>query len=270
MSGGKALVTGASRGIGRAITEALVREGWEVTGTCRSPRGLAARDRVEGVRYLPLDLGKEKTIQSLVRAVGDVDLLVNNAGESPIGPAEEIPMRKMREHFQVNFFGPAALMQAFLPGMRERRSGMILFIGSIRSEAPSPFSSLYSAGKAALRSFAECLRIELAGTGVRVAVIAPWYVRTSLPQELIMKKKSSYAEAVRSVKKKRDAMIGAAPSPWTVAESVLRLTRRVNPPPLTVVGKPLLTFFLRHAPRGLVARMSARVSGMPPVRPASA
>ncbi len=163
MSIGKALVTGASRGIGRAIAAALVGEGWEVTGTCRSPRGLAARDRVKGVRYLPLDLGKEKTIQSLVQAVGDVDLLVNNAGESPIGPAEEIPMGKMREHFQVNLFGPAALMQAFLPGMRERRSGMILFIGSIRSEAPSPFSSLYSASKAAVRSFTECLRIELAG-----------------------------------------------------------------------------------------------------------
>lgn len=91
MSSGKALVTGASRGIGRAIAAALVGEGWEVTGTCRSPRALAARDRVKGVRYLPLDLGKEKTIQSLVQAVRDVDLLVNNAGESPIGPWKKSP-----------------------------------------------------------------------------------------------------------------------------------------------------------------------------------
>lgn len=269
MSSGRALVTGASRGIGRAIAFALVSEGWEVTGTCRSPRSLAAADRVKGVRYLPLDLGKEKTIQSLAQAIGDVDLLVSNAGESPIGPAEEIPIRKMREHFQVNFFGPAALMQAFLPGMRARRSGMIVFIGSIRGEAPTPFSSVYSASKAAIRAFGECLRLELLGTGVRVAVVAPWYVRTGLPQERLTGKKSAYAEALESVSAVREKTISTAPNPSVVADAVLKLVRSRSPAPVTVVGRPLLTAFLRHAPRGLVARMSARMTGMPPGGPAS-
>jgi short-subunit dehydrogenase len=266
MKQGKALVTGASRGIGKAVAEALVCEGWSVIGTCRNPRRLAAGDKVSGVRYLSLDLSSEKSIDNLIRAVGGgVDLLVNNAGESPIGPAEEVPLWRLRQHFQVNFYGPVALTQAFLPGMRERRSGMLIFVGSIRSEVPSPFSSAYSASKSAARSFAECLRLELAGTGVNVVVIAPWHVRTDLPMDVVMEKKSHYTDAMWRVKEKRDRMIGAAPPARKVAERVLLLLRRRCPPPLVIVGKPIQTFLLRHMPRGFIARMSARVTRMRPI-----
>ncbi|HVP18841.1 MAG TPA: SDR family oxidoreductase [Spirochaetia bacterium] len=264
-SSGRALVTGASRGIGRAVAEALAAEGWDVLGTCRSPRRLPAAERVPGVTYLPLDLKSERGIEAFVRAAGDVDLLVNNAGESPVGPAEEIPIRKIREHFQVNFFGPARLVQALLPGMRARRRGMVVFIGSIRGEAPTPFSSIYSASKAAQKSFGECLRLELLGTGVRVAVVAPWYVRTGAQQELVMRKKSPYAEAVESVRRTRDRMISNGQDPRVVARAVLRLAKSRNPAPFTVIGKPLLTFLIRHAPRRLLARGMARVTGMRPV-----
>jgi NAD(P)-dependent dehydrogenase (short-subunit alcohol dehydrogenase family) len=262
---GRALVTGASRGIGKAIAESLVREGWEVVGTCRSPRRLAAADRVAGVRYLPLDLAREKEVRAIVRSVGEVDLLVNNAGESPIGPAEEVPVRKMREHFDINFFGPVMIMQGLLPAMRRKRKGMVVFIGSIRGQAPSPFSSLYSASKAAIRAFCECLDVELLGTGVRAAVVVPWYVRTGLPQERFLAKSSPYAKALAAVSKVRERTIAAAPDPSVVAEAVLRLLRSRKPGPVTVVGRPFLTFFLRHAPRGLVARMSARMTGMVPI-----
>ncbi|HUI72120.1 MAG TPA: SDR family NAD(P)-dependent oxidoreductase, partial [Spirochaetia bacterium] len=227
---------------------------------------LSAKDRVKGVSYLPLDLEKEKTIASLVRSVGEVDLLVSNAGESPVGAAEEIPIKKMRDHFQINFFGPAMLMQGVVPGMRGRKTGMIIFVGSIRSEVPTPFSSIYAASKAAIRAFAECLRIELLGTGVRVAVIAPWYVRTSLPQNLLSPARSPYSEAIKGVREVRERMIGSSPDPSTVADAVLRLLKAKDPAPFTVVGRPLMTFFLRHAPRGLVVKMSTRVTGMRPIR----
>ncbi|HTP58326.1 MAG TPA: SDR family NAD(P)-dependent oxidoreductase [Spirochaetia bacterium] len=262
---GRALVTGASRGIGKAIAEALVREGWEVTGTCRSPRRLAARDRIEGVRYLALDLAKEKDAAAVARAAGEIDLLVNNAGESPIGPAEEMPVRKMRQHFDINFFGPVALLQGILPGMRKRRRGLVIFIGSIRGEAPSPFSSIYSASKAATRAFTECLRLELMGTGVKAAVVVPWYVRTSLPQERFIAKKSPYARALESVSKARERTIANAPDPSVVADVVLRLARSRDPAPVTIVGRPLATFFARHAPRKLVGQASARYTGMRPL-----
>ena len=264
-SAGCALVTGASRGIGKAIAEALVRKGWAVTGTCRDLRHLAAKERVAGVRYVALDLGSEKSIAALTGAVGEIDVLVNNAGESPIGPAEEIPVRKMRRHFDVNFFGPALLMQGFLPAMRRKHNGMIIFIGSIRGEAPTPFSSIYAASKAAIRAFGECLRMELLGTGVRVAVVTPWYVRTSLPQERLMQKRSPYAEALQGVSEVRERMISRSPDPRVVADAVLRLLKSGRPAPVTVVGRPFLTFFLHHAPRALVARMSAKMTGMRPL-----
>lgn len=90
-SADRALVTGASRGIGKAIAEALVREGWSVTGTCRNPRRLAPKERVAGVRYVALDLGNEKSIAALVRAAGEVDLLVNNAVKAPSARPKKSP-----------------------------------------------------------------------------------------------------------------------------------------------------------------------------------
>ena len=77
---GTALVTGASRGIGKAIAAALAAGGWEVIGTCRNPKRLTAEDRVPGVRYLPLDFSRKASVDALLRKVRDVDVLVNNAG----------------------------------------------------------------------------------------------------------------------------------------------------------------------------------------------
>jgi len=266
----RALVTGASRGIGKAVAKVLVEDGWNVIGTCRNPRALAPAERVRGVTYVPLDLRRDTSIESLIRSLArsaeGVDLLVNNAGESPIGPAEEMPLKDLRSHFQVNFFGPARLAQGLLAGMRARHCGTIVFVGSIRSEVPTPFSSAYSAAKSAIRSFGECLGMELAGTGVRVAVAAPWYVRTGFPQTLTLAKNSPYAEAVRNVKRVRDEMMSSSQEPEVVARQVLRLVRGKNPPPLTVMGRPLLTFFIRHAPRKMVAALSARMTGVRPVQ----
>ncbi len=148
---------------------------------------------------------------------------------------------------------------------------MVVFIGSIRGEAPSPFSSIYSASKAATRAFSECLRLELMGTGVRVAAVVPWYVRTALPQERFMAKRSPYERALKKVSQVREKTISAAPEPKIVADAVLRLLRSRDPAPVTIVGRPLMSLFLRHAPRKLVGRMSARVTGMTPIaRPAGA
>ena len=113
---GTALVTGASRGIGKAIASALAADGWEVTGTCRNPARLAAEDRVPGVRYLPLDFSKKASIPALVKKLRAVDLLVNNAGTSSIGPVEEAPIEKVRAQFEDNFFGAVRITQASCPG----------------------------------------------------------------------------------------------------------------------------------------------------------
>jgi short-subunit dehydrogenase len=265
MKCGTALVTGASRGIGKAIAQALVEDGWKVIGACRKPSALAESDRVSGVRYIAADLAKPPGVAALMRQVKAVDLLVNNAGASLIGPAEEAPAARIREHLELNLVSAIRLSQAVLPAMRKRGSGAILFIGSMRSEAPSPFSSIYSAGKAALRSFAECLRMEVKSAGIRISLIAPMHIRTTLPQELEMKLRSPYAAAVARVKASRDRMMAEAADPSAMARLVVKIARQRYPRAFYTAGRlaRIQAFLARHLPRGVVEATMARKFRLP-------
>jgi NAD(P)-dependent dehydrogenase (short-subunit alcohol dehydrogenase family) len=260
MSQRTALVTGASRGIGRAIAAELLSRGWNVVATCRIPGELNAAERLERVRYLPYDAANPEGPAELARQAGMVDVLINNAGASPIGPAEEALPEKVLELFQLNLFSAIQLTRAILPGMRERRRGTVMFIGSMRSEVPSPFSSLYSASKAAVRSFAQCLRMEVRSYGIRVCVVAPLYIRTSLGQEMVMNPGSPYAAAVGRVKASRDMDIVRAAPPEVVARIVARLLRSRRPKAFSFAGRRarLQGFLARHLPAGVVEASMAR------------
>ncbi|MGD0725172.1 MAG: SDR family oxidoreductase [Spirochaetia bacterium] len=257
---GAALVTGASRGIGGAIVEALAAEGWEVIAVCRRPDKIPRAQRADGVRYLGLDLSKKRDVDLLVKTVKAVDVLVNNIGASPIGPAEEAPIEKVRELFELNFFTAVRLTQAYLPAMRKRGRGAVIFIGSMKSEAPTPFSSFYSASKAALRSFSECLRMEVKEYGITVSLIAPYMIRTTLPQEKQFAAKSPYAAAVRRVKESRDRLIARAAEPRDVARVVLKILAAARPRVFYTAGQAagLQAFLARHLPRRIVEANMAR------------
>jgi short-subunit dehydrogenase len=257
---GTALVTGASRGIGGAIAQALAADGWEVIAVCRDPGKIARGQRADGVRYLGLDLSRKQDVDSLVKTVKTVDVLVNNVGASPIGPAEEVPIDKARELFELNFFTAVRLTQAYLPAMRKRGQGAVIFIGSMRSEAPTPFSSFYSASKAALRSFSECLRMEVEQYGIAVSLIAPYLIRTTLPQEKQFGATSPYAEAVRRVKESRDRLIARATEPPAVAQVVLKILGSARPRAFYTAGRAagLQAFLARHLPRRIVEAGIAR------------
>jgi short-subunit dehydrogenase len=257
---GFALVTGASRGIGKAIASAMAAGGWEVTGTCRNPKRLPPEDRIPGVRYLPLDFSRKASVETLLRKEKRVDVLVNNAGGSSIGPVEEAPIQKARDLFEDNFFGAVRLTQAVLPGMRARGSGAVIFIGSLGSEIPRAFTSFYGASKAALKAFSQALRMEVSEYGIRVALVAPWSIATTIQQEDQMKKSSPYAAVVRRVKQVRDRSILAGAEPQAVAEAVMDLLARRRPPAFTSVGHHarLQAFLARHLPRGVVEALSAR------------
>ncbi len=257
---GTALVTGASRGIGGAIAQALAADGWEVVAVCRDPDRIPRAQRADAVRYIGLDLAEKRSVDSLVKTVKAVDVLVNNIGASPIGPAEEVPIDKVRELFELNFFAAVRLTQAYLPAMRKRGRGAVIFIGSMRSEAPTPFSSFYSASKAALRSFSECLRMEVREYGISVSLIAPFYIRTTLPQERQFAPGSPYAAAVRRVKESRDRMIAGAAEPAEVARVVLRILAAGRPRAFYAAGRAagLQAFLARHLPRRIVEASMAR------------
>jgi short-subunit dehydrogenase len=250
----RALVTGASRGIGKAIAEALVRRGWEVIGTCRDPRKLTREELVPGVTYLPLDLTVMRSIDSLARRVKAVDLLVNSAGTSMIGPVEEARLDRARALFELNFFGPLALTQRLARPMREKGRGTILFIGSMHAETSVPFSAMYAASKSALRSLSNALRAELREHGVNVSLIAPFHIHTTIPQEKQYRLDSPYLQTLLRVKEERDRGIARAPSPRVVAGKVLQVLENPRPRSFYPAGKLAETqaFLIRHLPRGIV------------------
>ncbi len=177
-----ALVTGASSGIGKATAAALVARGYRVLGTSRQPESLTAEQRADGVEYLPLDLGDEASIEALAAAVGPVDVLVNNAGESQAGPFEELPGDALRRLFDVNVLGPVRLTQLLLPGMRERRRGRVVMIGSMLASFPLAYRSSYVASKAALKAFSDGARHEYSPFGVWLTTVEPGSINTGISQ----------------------------------------------------------------------------------------
>jgi NAD(P)-dependent dehydrogenase (short-subunit alcohol dehydrogenase family) len=172
---GPALVTGASRGIGRAVALELAARGFEVVATMRDPA--SGKDLAEaGLRVEALDVDRPG---SFAPPVG-LRVLVNNAGiEGPQRPLEATPIEAWRRIFETNVFGLVEIIRRALPALRETR-GVVCNITSCSILAPVPFFAAYRASKAAVSALGESLRTELAGTGVRVLEVQPGAIRTDM------------------------------------------------------------------------------------------
>ena len=255
------LVTGASSGIGRAIAERLLREGYRVTGTSRDPQKV--RNKVPGVRYLPMDAADPESVQELVKALGEVDILINNAGQSQIGPLEAVPASRVRSLFDVNFFGVAGLTKALLPQMRKRRSGTIISISSMSGIFGVGFTPVYCASKFALEGLMRSLRQEMHPYGVKVVLIQPGYIATGLKQEAHFREDSEYYPALRTFREIRDRHIAEGADPREVAAKVLSVLQKKHPRPAYPVGgnAPLLAFFSRILPARLIEYFQRRKFG---------
>jgi NAD(P)-dependent dehydrogenase (short-subunit alcohol dehydrogenase family) len=166
------LITGCSSGFGQETARLFLDRGWDVIATMRTPRE-DLLSRSERLRILPLDVTDAQSISALVSDAGPIDALVNNAGIGWMNAVEGTPMAKVREVFETNTFGPIAVTQAFVPGMRERRSGVVVNISSGTTLQPYQFLSVYSASKAAVNTFTASLALELEPFGVRVRLVIP-------------------------------------------------------------------------------------------------
>jgi NAD(P)-dependent dehydrogenase (short-subunit alcohol dehydrogenase family) len=183
------LITGCSSGFGRAAALAFAERGDQVVATMRNTAKAAGLEAVEGVVVDQLDVvdpeSRAGAIARTLARFGRIDVLVNNAGVSALGPAEEIPEQVMREQFEINFFGPFALMRDVLPAMREHRTGRIVNITSIGALMTSGFYSDYCATKHALDAISLGMDIELQQFGIRVATVVPGGFTTSMVSNLI-------------------------------------------------------------------------------------
>lgn len=175
-----ALVTGASAGFGRAICERFLRDGYRVIAAARRMEPLLEMQRRHGDAVLPvqLDVRDEQAIadmkQSLPESWRAIDVLVNNAGLA-LGTekAHAAVLSEWRTMIDTNVTGLALMTHAFLPGMVERKRGLIVNLGSVAGKYPYPGGNVYGGTKAFVAQFSRNLRADLAGTGVRVTDIQP-------------------------------------------------------------------------------------------------
>lgn len=178
------LVTGASSGIGEVTAVELARRGFRVFAGVRQPADGERVAAQAGPRCTPvlLDVTDPASIADaveVVRCAGGIYGLVNNAGVAVAGPLEYLALEDVRRQFAVNVFGALAVAQALLPLLR-RSLGRIVNVGSISGRAALPITAPYAASKAALDSFTQSLRLELAPFDVLVSYIEPGAHRTPI------------------------------------------------------------------------------------------
>ncbi|HVM67876.1 MAG TPA: SDR family NAD(P)-dependent oxidoreductase [Acidimicrobiales bacterium] len=170
--GGTALVTGASRGIGRAVALELAARGFDVVATMRDPSDATG---LENLTVRRLDV----TDASPIAVPDDLRVLVNNAGfQDAYYPVEAVPLERLRALLETNVVGQVAVMQAAVPVMRRRREGVICTVTSSSVLFASPFYGAYRASKAAISAICESLYVELRPFGIRVVEVLPGPVDT--------------------------------------------------------------------------------------------
>ncbi len=180
------IVTGASRGIGRAISHKLLDEGCRVVGISRTIESAAPVN--EHFIAVPLDLAQSEQLPGQLRELRTrfpaVDGLICNAGLGRFGSLEEFSAAQIRELIEVNLTSQILLAREFLPQFKKNGSGDLIFMGSEAALQGGKKGAVYSASKFALRGLAQSLREECASSGVRVGIINPGMVKSSFFDEL--------------------------------------------------------------------------------------
>lgn len=175
-----AVVTGASRGIGAAIVRELRDRSLEVHAMARPSPELTALASETGATAHAIDVRSIPAVTRMIRGARP-DVVVNNAGVLPqLAPFPELTTETIEESIDVNLRAAIHATHAALGGMLERNRGHVFLVGSIAGRLPSPNTAVYSATKAALHMFADGLRLDLLGTGVRVTTVMPGRVETGI------------------------------------------------------------------------------------------
>lgn len=246
------LITGVSSGIGEATAKALAEAGYRVFGGARNP------DRVRpvpGVELVEMDVCNDAQVRQAVAIVlekaGRIDIAINNAGVSLVGPVEAASDSEAQALFDTNLFGPLRVMRAMLPAMRAQRSGLIVNVSSVLGFLPAPFMGLYASSKHALEGLSESLDHEVRGFGVRVMLVEPNFTSTSLDTNAWQSQEhiTAYAEAFVGTVAAIQKQIAGGTTPPAVAARILAAIEgkyRMRQP--ADRGAKLLSILRRFAP----------------------
>jgi NAD(P)-dependent dehydrogenase (short-subunit alcohol dehydrogenase family) len=239
------LITGSSRGLGRALAEAVAAAGHKLVATVRNPEQLAglAERYGERVRCVPLDVtdprASQAAITTAVGAFGRLDVLVNNAGYGNIGSIEDTSLDDIRTQIETNLFGVIHLTKAAIPVMREQGTGHIIQFSSVGGRVGAMGRAAYSAAKWGVEGFSEVLAKETAPLGIKLTIIEPGGFRTDF---------AGSSTTVNAGRPEYDSTVGAAArfqrdyngnqpgDPTRAAAVVVRLTAMERPPFRLLLG----------------------------------
>lgn len=222
-------ITGATGGIGRALVQRFLRDGWTVFAGC-----LEGAPADPGVIHVPLDVTSDASVQAARAQVGVPDLLINNAGIGLLGPMAELPDEVLTRQFDVNVRGLARVTRAFAPDMCRRRQGRIINISSLVGVFTLPWFGAYAATKHAVEAMSDALRMELAPFGVRVSIVEPSIVGTAFVDNAVVSlqraaRSSLWTDALEETVARRGFMSPVQIHPAQVAAVVLRAAHARSP-----------------------------------------
>jgi NAD(P)-dependent dehydrogenase (short-subunit alcohol dehydrogenase family) len=260
------LLTGASRGIGRATALRLARAGWTVYATARSVadgEALVLEAAGGAVHPLQLEVTSDEQVAALDEALPErLDAIVNNAGIVVSGPLETLSAADLREQFDVNVVGAVALTNLVLPRLRASR-GRIVFVSSLSGVISTPMTGAYNASKFALEAIADAWRLELRTWGIKVILVEPAMTDTDLwrkaPEtleaeaaEMSVEHRELYAEHLDGMRKTVPRMQKMAKPVDTVAAAIEKALTAARP--------------RARYPVGADVRVQAALSGVTPDR----
>lgn len=237
------LVTGASRGIGRATSEHLSQKGYIVYAGMRATNGHnshTAKQLANCCHIIDLDVTDSASIKSAVKKItnneGRIDVLINNAGVGAFSSIEETGIGCAREIFEVNFFGSLRMCQEIIPHMREQGSGIIVQLSSIGGLISGPFHGIYQASKHAIEAISETMAYELNEFGIRVIIIEPG----SLNNNFIIKKETPTSSVYQSLAELTQACPSNPITPSDVAKAIYLSIEQRNCQLRVTVGEDAL------------------------------
>lgn len=239
------LITGASSGLGKALSEYVILKGDAVVGTSRT------RETLESLPFdnsqfkgIVLDLNHPSEMKSAwneaLQQFGSIDYLINNAGSGLLGALEEIDPDQIEKNFRINYFSPLQLIQQAIPYFREQKKGHIISITAIAAFSNDVGFSVYGAAKAALESTSFALSQELKSFGIHISVVAPGPFRTEFLNRSFeaVPRKEGYQPNVGAFENLLKRIQGKqAGDPLKAAQAIYSLTQQEKPPFRLVLGK---------------------------------
>jgi short-subunit dehydrogenase len=234
------VITGLADGIGREVAKLLARSGASIAGFDVDEEGIASlRKELEeaGCEQLLVALdvadrpGILKFRDAALEKFERVDVVLSNVGIGFFGPFEEVNLEKALKCLEINVIGTAAIFQAFLPSMRERRAGKLIAVSSLVGQIPFPFESIYTASKFALEGLVLSLRYEVEPFGIKIAVVEPAQVSTTFAAKIhkLPPEGSPYRERAGRFIRKDEKMIKTAPTPPQAAAAIVKIMESQNP-----------------------------------------